>query len=211
MEGLTTYCHKIGEMRHEIKVLNEAVTTLDKAFAQEAERLHRHDQACCLDELRARVTQETLYEQLMESAASCGFTEGRLIGGLLKFAGGVAIAAARQSKEHPLSVGAKLARDEFARTKPFGTVAVAVGPGGVPDDVQTMSISKLARDQSLPESAIRTALEAKGYRLMTPESFFNTLDKLKDSVLKGTQSLPAMKPVSVLSQASPSSHAGANE
>jgi len=211
MESVMAYRQRIEELRSEARALWDALGDLDKAFAREAERLRRHDQAQCLDGLKERVTQEITEIHYTESSASCSFTEGKLIGGLIKFAGGAAIAAVSHSKEYSLSVGAKLAQDEFARTKPFGTVAVAVGPGGVPDDVQVIAISKLARNQSLPESAIRTAVEAKGYRLMTQESFFNTLDKLKDSILKGTQSLPAIKPVSVLSQASPSSHAGANE
>jgi len=190
MESVMAYHQKIGELRCRVKALQEAVGTLDKGFAQEAERLCRYDQACCLDTLKARVTQEIQYEQFIESSASLGYTEGKFISGLIKFAGGAAIAAASHSKEHPLLVGAKLAGDEFSRTKAFKTVAVAVGPKGIPEDVRTVSLSRVARETGRTESEVRAALEGRGYRIMMPGDFLRSLGELREKVLGGTASLP---------------------
>ena len=98
--------------------------------------------------------------------------------------------AALRTEDHPLLVGARLANNQFKRTEPFGTIAVAVGDAGVPDDVQVVSLSKYAREQRLSESTVSSELEARGYRLLTPEPFFAFLDELKDKVLKGALSLP---------------------
>jgi hypothetical protein len=70
----------------------------------------------------------------------------------------------------------------------------------VPDDVQVISLSKQARQQCLSESAVKAALEHKGYRLIMPGVFFDTLDELKVNVLKGVMSLPTMKSGMVLSE-----------
>jgi hypothetical protein len=190
MESVMAYRQEIEGLRCQVKALEEAVRALDNAFAQEAERLRRQDQAQCLDDLRARVAQEVTEIQRAESAASYSFTKGTLISGLMKFAIGGAMATMLHSKEHPLLVGAKLAGDDFSRTKAFGTVVVAVGPKGIPDDVLTGSLSRVARETGRTESEVRAAFEGRDYRIMMPDEFLRLLDELKDKVLGGTASLP---------------------
>ena len=50
-------------------------------------------------------------------------------------------------------------------------MAVAVGPKGIPDDVRTVSLSRVARETGRTESEVRAALEGRGYRIM---SSYNT-------------------------------------
>jgi len=69
-------------------------------------------------------------------------------------------------------------------------VAVAVGPKGIPDDVLTGSLSRVARETGRTESEVRAALESRDYRIMMPDDFLRSLGKLKDKVLGGTASLP---------------------
>jgi uncharacterized coiled-coil protein SlyX len=190
MESVMAYRKKIEELRCQVRAMEKTIEVINKAFAQEAEHLRRQDQARCLDDLRARVAQEVTEMQRLESAASYSFTKGTLISGLMKFAGGSAMAAALHSKEHPLSVGAKLAGDEFSRTKAFGTVAVAVGPKGIPDDVRTVSLSRVARETGRTESEVRAALEGRGYRIMMPSDFLRSLGELREKVLGGSATLP---------------------
>ena len=83
-----------------------------------------------------------------------------------------------------------MAGDDLARNASFGEVRVAVGPGGVPDDVKVIALSQLAREQDENESEVVAALEARGYRLVTPEAFSTILDKLKDKALSGPLALP---------------------
>jgi len=194
MESVMVYRQRREGLRCQVKALEEAVRALDNAFAQEAEHLRRQDQAQCLDDLRARVAQEVTEIQRAESAASYSFTKGTLISGLMKFAIGGAMAAMLHSKEHPLLVGANLAGDDFTRTKAFGTVVVAVGPKGIPDDVLTGSLSRVARESGRTESEVRAAFEGRDYRIMMPDEFLRLLDELKDKVLGGTATLPFVQP-----------------
>ena len=139
----------------------------------------------------------------MENIASSASTKATLFTGLAGLAFGTILGAALHTEEHPLLVGARLANNEFKRTEPFGTIAVAVGDAGVPDDVQVVSLSKYAREQRLSESTVRSELEARGYRLMTPDSFFKFLDQVKDNVLKGVSSIRTVKPRLILKPADP--------
>jgi len=93
-------------------------------------------------------------------------------------------------KEHPLSIGARHAADDWRKSAPFKTVAVAVGPKGIPEDMRVVSLSRAAREIGKPESEVRAALQGRGYRIMMPDEFLWSLGELKDKVLKGTATLP---------------------
>lgn len=190
MESLKAYPQIIEGLRCEIKALEEAVVTLDKAFAQEADHLRRYDQAQCLDKLQARLAQEIRHEELMESSESLRYTDGRFLTGLAKALGASLGSLARPTHENPLIIGARHAADEWRKSAPFKTVAVAVGPKGIPEDVRTVSLSRAARETGKPESEVRAALESRGYRIVMPDEFLWFLGELKDKVLKGTAILP---------------------
>lgn len=190
MESMTGCRLRVEALRHQARVQADALAALKEAFAQETEHLHCHDQARRLDALREKVAQEVSDIERMEAAASRGFTKGKLIGGLVTFTLGSLIAATLHSREHPLSIGARLAHGDFTRTAPFGAVVVAVGPDGVPDDVNVVCLSRRARELKKSESEVVAALKASDYRVMTPESFSIALSQLKEKVLKGILALP---------------------
>jgi hypothetical protein len=167
----------------------DALAALKEVFAQEAEHLRRHDQAQHLRDLRSQIMRELEYVQQMESSAHYALNKATLISGLVKFVSG-SLGAALAGSGEPLSVGARLARDDFERSEPYGTVFVAVGPGGIPDEVNAVSVSRLARESGRPEAEIEAALKAKGYRLMTPQSFSTVMEELEDRVLRGIVALP---------------------
>ena len=192
MEYLNTCRQQIEALHCQVKAQVDALGVLEKAFDKEAEHLRRLDQAQCLDALRAKVTQQVSYMRQMESDASYGFTKGRIIGSLAKFAVGSIMASALQTDEPPLLVGAKMAANDSVENRPFGKVMVAVGPGGVPDDVKVIPLSRWAREQSRTEAEIPAAMEAQGYYLATPEEFFGVLQEVKQHVLKGNVSLPVV-------------------
>jgi len=73
---------------------------------------------------------------------------------------------------------------------PFGTILVAVGPGGVPGDVRAVSVSALARKSGGSERQVETSLRVGGYVLMPQEAFTDALDGLEQSALVGALSLP---------------------
>jgi len=191
MESMTRCSRRLKALRRQTRAQGNAVAALKDVFAEKAEHLHRHDQAQHLDALGERIALEVSDIQGMEIAASYGFTKGTLIGGLMTFTVSSLAAAAMRSREHPLSIGARLAQSAFARTAPFGEVRVAVGRRGIPDDVSVIPLSRWAREQGRLKSEIVALLEARGYRLVTPESFSAMLSESKEKVLKGTLALPA--------------------
>jgi len=69
-------------------------------------------------------------------------------------------------------------------------VVVAVGSKGIPDDVRTVSLSRVARETGRTESEVRAALESRDYRIMMLDEFLRLLEELKEKVLGGTATLP---------------------
>ena len=67
---------------------------------------------------------------------------------------------------------------------------VAVGPGGVPNDVQVIPASRHARDLGCSESDVQAEWTTRGYWLTTVESFYEFLKDLKAKVLAGLLNLP---------------------
>ncbi len=190
MEGMSGCRKQLEELRCRARAQMDAAKVLQESLAEEADYLRRRDQAQCLDDLRARVKREVEMAQLGETTASLAFTEETFTSGLFKFAFGSLAGALLRPQEHPLSYGARLAKCEFARSKPFGTVMVVIGTKGIPNDVQVISLSQLVRDQSRSEDEITAILESRGYKLMAPGIFFSYLSELKDNVSMGMQSLP---------------------
>ena len=191
MDNMTPCRERVEELRSLVRSQEDALHALEKAFSQEAEHLRRHDQARCLDALEARVAQEAAHIRHMETLASLGHNTATLFSGLPVFALGSLAAAALHTKEHSLSIGAKLATRSFTRTETFGTVVVAVGPKGIPDGVSVVSLSQYARELDMSESQVIAIVKERGYRLMTPEEFLSALDELKKRVLKEVLTLPA--------------------
>jgi len=177
-----TLLQQVGEQRVVLKPLGDV-------FTQEAQRLFRYDQAICLRRLKARVLHEIGNIQSMEIVASYGFTKATIFTGVVKFVLGGLVAAVTHSRK-ALSIGAYLAESDISRTQPFGKVLVALGRGGLPNDVTVIPVSRLARELNSPQSNVEAALEAHGYFLMTPDSFSLLVDKLKGRVLDGSLALP---------------------
>lgn len=171
----------------------DALEGLQKAITDQAEQLLRHDQAQCLDDLQKKVEQEAEYIEYGEMSASLAFKNSKIKTGLFNFAAVNVLGLVLPLKEHPLKVGARLALNEFAYIKPFGTIMVGIGASGVPDDVHVFPVSEYARKRCISESTVKAELEAKGYRLFTQEAFFEFLDRLKEGILRGTSCIPATK------------------
>lgn len=183
----------IKALRCQAKAQVGALAVLEKAFVQEARHLHRHDQARRLQALRARVTQEVRRMGRRETDSSFSFNKVTVISGFVGFGFGSLWGLLHRTREHPLSIGAELAERVLARTQPFDTVLVAVGPSGVPDDVNVIPVSQWAREQGRSEADIAAVLEACGYLLMAPQTFLEVLDDLEDRVLRRIIALPVAR------------------
>jgi hypothetical protein len=191
MENMNDSHKHLDALHCRIQAQGDALEDLQKTFTEQAEQLLRHDQAQCLDDLREKVEHEIAYIEYGETVASVAFKNSKIETGLFNFAAGTLAGLLFRLKEQPLKMGARLALNEFAYTKPFGTFMVGIGANGVPDDVHVFPVSEYARKRCISESTVKAELEARGYRLYTPVTFFAFLGRLKDGLLQGTSSLPA--------------------
>jgi hypothetical protein len=192
MENMSSCRQQLEALRSQVREQIDSLAALEMAFLDEADYLRRYDQARILRALQDRITQEVRYMRRMEDSASYGFNWAMIITGSAKLALWSLIPPKLHTKEHPLSVGLEHASSDFSRTAAFGTVVVAVGPEGIPDDVQVTSLSQYAREQRKAESEIAATMEDRGYRLVEPENFLRTLDELREQVLRGSVSLPVL-------------------
>jgi hypothetical protein len=87
------------------------------------------------------------------------------------------------------NVSQTLAEPSANGASPFGTVLVRIGPGGVPDDVDVVSVSRLARDSHRKESEVIEEMKKAGNQLLTEDDFTGFMDRLADEILEGRLSL----------------------
>ena len=189
METIAHFGKLIKEMHSELREQTTAIKELAVAFAKGNRELAQHDQLTYLGIVKSRMMREVEDIKRMESAAQTGSAEGALLGGVAAFTLGSLFAAGRGRKDAP-QFGVRLAESILTRQVPFGTVLIAVGKGGLPDDLKVIPLSRLARELHKSELEIEASLKHNGYRLMTPEKFAKVLDKVERGILDGSVSLP---------------------
>jgi len=173
------------QLRRQIVVAEELGHVLDRC----ADIVLRRDQAVYLQNLKGRIMREVEDLEAMEAVASHEFNKRKLTRGALNFAAG-SIVAWIGGQKNPLAVGARLIPPALGQRVPFGTVLVAVGKGGLPEDVKVVSLSRFARDSNRNESEISDAIRERGYLLIAPLIFAALVDKLESRMLDGSVSLP---------------------
>jgi hypothetical protein len=193
MENINDPHKHLDALRCHVQAQSDALESLQRDFAEQAEYLRRRDQFQCLDELRERLEQEIERIEDRETAASLDFKDSKMKMGLLSFVAMNLAGLVFRLKEHPMKIGARLLINELDNTSPYGTIMLGVGANGLPDDVHVLPISEYARQWHISETEVKAELEARGYRLFTREAFFEFLDQLKDGIRRGTECLPAAK------------------
>lgn len=193
MENMNDLHKRLDTLHCQVQAQFDALEAFHKAFVEHAKHLRRRDQVQCLDNLWEKVEKEITYSEYGEAVASLAFRNSKIDAGWLNFAAGTLAGFVFQGKKHPLMMGARMALNELANAKPFGTIMVGIGTKGVPDDVHVFPISEHARKLRISEAEVRAGLEAKGYCLFTREAFFEFIERLKGEILQGTSLPPALK------------------
>lgn len=189
METIANFNKWIGTMFFKLEQQTIAFEELVVIFTESSVQLIRHDQVSRLQILKLRIMREVEDIKRMESAAQIGFTKGALLGSGVAFTLGSLFAAARGRKDAS-RIGLKLAISTLSKAVPFSMVLIAVGKRGLPDDLEVVTVSRLARESNKSESEVVTNLKNNGYLSMTPETFNKVLDKVERGILDGTFSLP---------------------
>ena len=189
MGTASEFSRRLKELQCQLRRQTAAVEELGGVLDQCANSVLRRDQAVRLQALLTRTMREVEDAQMTEVVASNKFNERRLTRGVLSFAVGTLFAAIAGERD-PLSRGARSIQPVLGQKATFGTVLVAVGKDGLPDDVKVVSVSRFARDSKRSESEISDVLRERGYLLIAPQIFAALVDKLESRVLDGSVSLP---------------------
>jgi hypothetical protein len=158
-------------------------------LAEEADRLSRWDEASRLKALCFSIRRQLDQVRSSENAASCGYSRAELTISLGTLAVG-GIIKALSSNRHLSALADRLLESRTNKERPFGLVLICIGPRGLPEDVQVIPVSRLARELDCEESKVIHAERQHGYLLITEEAFLLLILRLVADVEEGRLRLP---------------------
>lgn len=188
MESLKSFHDHLGNLQHQARKLTSAGLSLTALFAEEAKRLSREDEAS-----RLRASYRAVVEQLERAKRDEGsesYAQSQVNLEMSVIALAMSAGRAMVSKNNRLSTISDSLKSVSIKKLPFGNVLVCIGPKGLPEDVEVVSISRLARESNRLESDVINELQKRGYLLLSKEAFSLLIDKLVDAVRKGRLCLP---------------------
>lgn len=189
MEATGEFSRRLEELKCQLRRQMAAAGELGPVLDRCAKGVVQRDQAFSLDNLKVRIMREVEDARIRELVASNEFNKRKLTKGALSFATG-ALFSAIAGQRDALSRGARLIQPVLAQKAPFGTVLVAVGKEGLPDDVAVVSLSRLARESGKEEQQARDTLEERGHLLIKPDMFALLMNNLKRKILDESVSFP---------------------
>ena len=177
------------DLKDRARELLAACRTLDTMLAEGAVRLRQEAE---VERLRAMATciRRHLEEAAQsENRAQDACRRAEALGGrgraLVK---GIAVWEHAKVEAFEKTIAAR----RSGRQHCFGMVMVCVGKGGLPDDVNVVSISGRARDQNRSPSAIALDMQKRGALLFTPENFMQSVEGVASDIRKGKLRLPVL-------------------
>jgi hypothetical protein len=192
MEGIKTHHTNLKALHSQARRLTSSALSLVAIFAREVNRLSRRDEASRLKAVCSLIKQQLEQVQRSEDAASYGHSQanmavslgGLAVGGLIKMA----------SRNEQLSAFADSLLDGLGKKQsPFGLVLIRIGPKGLPDDVEVVSISRLARESNRDEFEVINQLREGGYLMLGEKVFSPLIDGLIEDVREGRLCLPVSR------------------
>jgi len=190
METIAGLSIWIKQLSLEVEQQTVAVSELAVSFADGEQRQVRSDQATLLRNLKTRILWEVKTIKQMESAAQSSADNITLFGRapVAFIFGSIFTAFARHKDAY--KTGVKLAGSVLSKKIPFGTVCIAIGKEGLPEDLKIIPVSRFARESTKTEPEVEASWKHDGYLLVTPEQFAELLDKAAQAVLDGSLCLP---------------------
>jgi len=176
--------------------LASAAESLAALFEQEAIRLRRKDEIVWLTTLRSSILQQLERATEKEIAAKSSYNKARTEISLFRLAAGLLMMTSENRTMQAIS--RELLAGSSGREPHYGTVLIRIGSKGLPEDVEVVSISSLARESKRDEAEIMDRLLARGNLLFGEETFSYLIDRLVGEILRGGLGLPV--PTERLSQ-----------
>ncbi|MFC1982449.1 hypothetical protein ACFLV5_01480 [Chloroflexota bacterium] len=189
MESIADFIQLVEEMRSELRRHVITIQGLPVSFDESYLQIIRHDQAARLRILKSRIMGEVENIKLMELAAQTGYAKGTLLSSGMGFVIGGLLATTTGHKD-VAQVGVEMASSLLSRKPPFDNVVIVIGKKGIPEGVEVVSVSRIARESNRNESEVKVSFKDNGHILITPDQFFRFLDKVEHAVHDGSMCLP---------------------
>jgi hypothetical protein len=191
MADMNALHDQLKNLRDRAVELASTVLSLGTVLTEEANQLSREDEVSRLKVVYSSTRQQLDIAKRSEDSARYGHSKANLIFSLARL--GLS-ATAMVSKNKQLStISRHLVENPISKERPFGNVLVYIGPDGLPNDVEVVSVSRLARESNRPESEVINKLRARGCLLFSKEEFSLLVDKLVIGVREGRLHLPISK------------------
>lgn len=188
MESLKSYYDRLESLRYRAERLTATGISLITLFAEEANRLSREDEASRLKEAYRAVIEKLERVKCSESSASSAQSQINQTTSLIAL--GMGLGRAMVPVGNRLLTLSNSLKSVSIKKLPFGNVVVSIGPKGLPEDVEVISISGLARESKRPESDVINELQKRGYLLFGKEAFSRLINQLVENIRKGRLCLP---------------------
>ena len=185
MESLKSIHAQLRDLKSQAKSLTEAGLTSKSLFTAERTRLNREDEASKIRAVYHATIEQLQRIEMIEVSASIGNSRANLILSL----GGAALTAL-VAKGNRLLATANYLRQSPSGKQSFGLVMVCIGPRGLPDDVQAVSISELAHGSNRQEYVVIRELREQGFLLYNETDFSLLIDRVVSDIREGRLCLP---------------------
>ncbi len=182
----------LKNLKHQAMEMASTVLSLGAVLTEEANRLGREDEVSRLKTLYSSIRHQLDLAKRGESSVSYSQSKVNLILSLSGLALSSIIKMGSKNKRLSATPG-DILMSVANKPYPFGTVLVCIGPRGLPDDIQVVSISQSARESNRQESEVINKLRARSCLLFNEEEFSLLIDKLVVGVREGRLHLPISK------------------
>jgi hypothetical protein len=188
MAYLTTQSAELEDLRRLASELIPAVDSIATLLEEEATRLRRRDQMARLNSLRSAVLEGVEHAKSEERIARSAHSQVSTITSSFRLGAGLVMMTSKNKTARAIS--RELLAGPGGGEPTFGTVLVCVGPKGIPEDVDVVSISRLGRESSLCESEVMDGLLRSGNLLLGIEAFSLLIGRLAAEIMRGMLCLP---------------------
>lgn len=178
MGGLTLRGTNLNGLLCRARALTSDAAVLSDIFAQEADVLNRKRMVSQLVELRYKVSRELQATKDLEDTARYNCNRADIEISATRLAIGAVIKLALPSSPTLSVVGDQLLKTPAKSERLFGRVSICIDSRGVPDGVEVVNVSRLARELNRGESDVRNELRERGYRLFSESEFSLLIDNL---------------------------------
>lgn len=189
MESLTPHRAYLKDLRQQVVKLISDSLSLVTLLIDESNRLKKEDQVSSLEALSLYIKEQIERTEDSEDSAKYGYYKAGVVISSIGLAASIGVRLALKGKRSR-NLSKYLLSNVEDKQPHFGTVLVSVGPGGLPEDVEVVSISRLARETNRDEPEVIKRLLGHGYLLFDGESFSHLIQRLIADIQEGLLLLP---------------------